>query len=62
FSSRLRSAGVGIVTSDAFAVTQPPQAVRLGLGAAPTRSALTEGLQIMADMLEQSPTMSSMIV
>jgi DNA-binding transcriptional MocR family regulator len=62
FASRLRAAGIGIVTSDAFAVTNPPEAVRLGLGAAATRASLTEGLRIIADLLEQSPAMSSIIV
>jgi DNA-binding transcriptional MocR family regulator len=62
FASRLSAAGIGIVTSDAFAVTEPPEAVRLGLGAAATRVSLTEGLRIIADLLEQSPAMSSIIV
>jgi DNA-binding transcriptional MocR family regulator len=61
-ASQLRAAGIGIVTSDAFAVTEPREAVRLGLGAAATRVSLTEGLRIIADLLEQSPAMSSIIV
>jgi DNA-binding transcriptional MocR family regulator len=62
FASRLRSVGLGVVPGDAFAVTEPPEAVRLGLGAAATRASLTQGLRIIADLLEQSPAMSSIIV
>ncbi|MEJ0095449.1 MAG: PLP-dependent aminotransferase family protein [Methylocella sp.] len=62
FASRLRSAGIGVVVSDAFALAQPPEAVRLGLGAAATREDLTQGLRIVADLLDQSPAMSSMVV
>jgi DNA-binding transcriptional MocR family regulator len=62
FASRLSSAGVGIVTSDAFALTQPTEAVRIGLGAPATRSALAEALQIVADLLNEFPVPSSMVV
>lgn len=63
FSARLRSAGIGVVTSDAFAVSAPaPEAVRLGLGAAPDREALAFGLRTVADLLMQQPTMSQMVV
>lgn len=61
-AARLRTAGIGVVTSDAFAVGQPPEAVRIGFGAAPTRERLTSSLQLIADLLGQSPTMSSMVV
>jgi hypothetical protein len=50
------------VTSDAFAVTEPPEAVRLGHGAAATLASLTEGPRIIADLLEQSPATPSIIV
>lgn len=63
FAARLRSAGIGVVTSDAFAVSGPAQeAVRLGLGAAPNQEALAAGLQTVADLLLQQPTMSAMVV
>jgi DNA-binding transcriptional MocR family regulator len=62
FASRLSSSGVGIVTSDAFALAQPPEAVRIGLGAPPSRAALTEALQIVADLLNEFPVPSSMAV
>lgn len=62
FMSLPRPAGIGIVTSDAFAVGQAPEAVRIGLGVAESRDALTRGLRTVADMLEQSPALSSTIV
>jgi DNA-binding transcriptional MocR family regulator len=62
FASRMRSTGIATVTSDAFAVARPPEAVRLALGASVSRAALDEGLRIIADLLQQSPAMSSVIV
>lgn len=62
FASRMRSTGIATVTSDAFALARPPEAVRLALGAAVSRSTLGEGLRIIADLLQQSPAMSSVIV
>jgi len=62
FASRLSSAGVGIVTSDAFALAQPPEAVRIGLGGPATRTALAEALETVADLLNQFPVLSSMVV
>ena len=62
FASRMRSTGIATVTSDAFAVERPPEAVRLALGAAVSRSTLGEGLRIIADLLQQSPAMSSVVV
>ncbi|MDB5524583.1 MAG: transcriptional regulator with domain and aminotransferase domain [Rhizobium sp.] len=62
FASRLRSAGIGVVASDAFALASPPEAVRLGLGAPETREELTRSLQTIADLLNQSPASSSMVV
>ncbi len=62
FVGRLRSAGIGIVASDAFALGAPPEAVRLGLGAPATRDELTQSLLIVADLLSQSPAISTMVV
>lgn len=62
FASRMRSTGIATVTSDAFALTRPPEAVRLALGAAVSRATLAEGLRIIADLLQQSPEMSSVVV
>ena len=43
FSARLRSAGIGVVPSDAFALSAPPEGVRLGLGGTATRDDLAQG-------------------
>jgi len=61
-ASRPRPLGIGIVSSDAFAVGPPPEAVRIGLGAAESREVLERGLREIAEMLEQSPAFSSTIV
>lgn len=61
-TARLRTAGIGVVTSDAFAVGQPPEAVRIGLGAAPTKERLMFSLELIADLASQPPAMSSMVV
>ena len=62
FSAHLRSAGIGVVGSDAFALTAPPEAVRLGLGAAAGRAELEQGLRFAADLLARSPALASMVV
>ena len=62
FASRMRTTGIATVNSDAFAVARPPEAVRLALGAAVSRSTLVQGLRIIADLLQQSPAMSSVVV
>ncbi|MBC9176522.1 aminotransferase-like domain-containing protein [Pseudoroseomonas ludipueritiae] len=62
FIARLHPAGIGIVASDGFAVSNPPEAVRIGLGAAEDRQSLRAALRRMADLLSEAPAMSSMIV
>jgi DNA-binding transcriptional MocR family regulator len=62
FLSRLRAEGVGVVSSDAFALGTPPEAVRLGLGAATTRPELETSLKTIADLLWGTPELSSMVV
>lgn len=62
FAARLRHAGVGVVASDAFAVSAPPEAVRVSLGAAPTRRDVVRGLEAIAELLHQTPAMSSFVV
>ncbi|MDY0885267.1 PLP-dependent aminotransferase family protein [Dongia soli] len=62
FVARLRSIGIGVVTSDAFALASPPEAVRVGLGAPASRAELEQGLRAMADLLAQPPAMSSLVI
>lgn len=54
FVSQLSRRGLGVVASDAFAVQPPPQAIRLGLGAARTREDLASALYLLAAALRQS--------
>jgi DNA-binding transcriptional MocR family regulator len=61
-ASRARLEGVGLVTADAFAVGRAPQAVRIGLGSPRTIGELTQGLEIVADLLARPPGSSSTIV
>jgi DNA-binding transcriptional MocR family regulator len=62
FAFRLRTVGIGVVPSDAFALGPPPEALRLALGAAPSREDLRRGLTIVANLLEEPPILSSMVV
>jgi DNA-binding transcriptional MocR family regulator len=46
--------GIAVVPSSAFAVASPvAEAVRISLGAAPDRSALTQGLKRLSELLVQ---------
>ena len=54
FVAQLFRRGLGVVASDAFAVGAPPQAIRLGLGAARTREDLASALTLLAATLRQS--------
>lgn len=60
--SRLRSIGIGIVTSDAFATAPGPEAVRLALGAPASSEELTRALRVMSDLLSKQPSFSTMVV
>ncbi|WJT01124.1 PLP-dependent aminotransferase family protein [Novosphingobium humi] len=62
FASRLRHAGIGVVTSDAFAIGPAPEALRIGLAAPLERAALETGLREIADLACQSPTLANLIV
>jgi DNA-binding transcriptional MocR family regulator len=62
FTARLRAAGIGVVASDAFAIGTPPEAVRIGLGAADSADHLRQSLGIVADLLSQSPAESSLVI
>jgi len=62
FVARLVSAGIGVVASDAFAVSARPEAVRLGLGVPATVGELSHGLQMAAALLAEAPALSSIVV
>lgn len=59
FGSHMRSAGIGVVASDAFTVDGPaPEAVRVCLGGPIRRPALKASLEFMGHALETSPEMA----
>jgi len=62
FTAKLRSVGIGVVAGDAFAVSDSPEAVRLGLGSVASREDLEASLKVIADTLDQSPTFAGMVV
>lgn len=56
FTARLGARGVGVVMSDAFAtLPDPPEAVRLSLGAPETRRDLAAALRQVRELLDQDP-------
>jgi DNA-binding transcriptional MocR family regulator len=60
FGSHVRSAGLGVVASDAFTVEgAPTEAVRVCLGGPISREALKGSLEFIAHVLEASPEMTS---
>jgi DNA-binding transcriptional MocR family regulator len=60
FVGHMRSTGVGVVASDAFATEgAPPEAVRVCLGGPADRSAVRSALEFMAHALTESPTRAS---
>ncbi|WP_159999864.1 PLP-dependent aminotransferase family protein [Roseomonas sp. 18066] len=62
FLAELRAAGIGAVASDAFALATPPEALRLGLGAAEGRGALRQGLAVVAQLLRRGPDRPRLVV
>jgi len=62
FAAQLRSGGIGVVVSDAFALTSPPpEAVRIGLGAVPSAD-LEASLAAITDCLTGAPAATAMVV
>ena len=61
FVAQLFRRGLSVVASDAFAVSAPPQAIRLGLGAARTREDLSSALHLLAATLRQSGGVSTVV-
>jgi DNA-binding transcriptional MocR family regulator len=60
FVGHMRSTGVGVVASDAFATDgAPPEAVRVCLGGPADRAAVRGALEFMAHALTESPTIAS---
>jgi DNA-binding transcriptional MocR family regulator len=62
FSSHVQRQGLAIVTAETFSVTETqPQAIRVSLGAASSRSELVQGLQILAGGLRSSAALARVI-
>jgi DNA-binding transcriptional MocR family regulator len=60
FVGHMRSTGIGVVASDAFATeSTPPEAVRVCLGGPADRQAVRGALEFMAHALAESPTLAS---
>jgi DNA-binding transcriptional MocR family regulator len=60
FVGHMRSTGIGVVASDAFATDgSPPEAVRVCLGGPPDRAAVRSALEFMAHAMAESPTLAS---
>jgi DNA-binding transcriptional MocR family regulator len=60
FVGHMRSTGIGVVASDAFATQgAPPEAVRVCLGGPPDRVAVRNALEFMAHALTESPAIAS---
>jgi DNA-binding transcriptional MocR family regulator len=62
FTSQLRSAGIFVVSSDAFALGTPPEAVRLSLGVPATKADLHASMQTISNPLTEPPALSSIVV
>jgi DNA-binding transcriptional MocR family regulator len=60
FVGQMRSTGIGVVASDAFATdTAPPEAVRVCLGGPADRPAVRGALEFMAHALAETPALAS---
>lgn len=56
FAAQMRSSGIGVVASDAFAVgTAPEQAVRVCIGGVASRHDIQHALEVIRDALNEAP-------
>ena len=62
FAARLRDMGIGVVTSDAFAVSTPLEAVRLGFGPAHDLAQFSSSIEIIAGLAAEEPDLTSLVV
>ncbi|WP_442873551.1 aminotransferase-like domain-containing protein [Devosia sediminis] len=62
FVARLRNLGISGVASDAFAIVEPPEGVRLGLGGASGVEELERSLTVVAALIKDRPALGSLIV
>lgn len=63
FTGHMRSTGIGVVASDAFATgTSPPEAVRICLGGPASRLEITNALEYAAHALAERPAVASSVI
>ena len=63
FSAHMRSSGIGVVVSDAFAVSmQPPEAVRVCIGGVADREQIQHALELIAEALHSAPMSAPAVV
>ncbi|MCA0405362.1 MAG: PLP-dependent aminotransferase family protein [Proteobacteria bacterium] len=62
FNLCARQSGLALVPSDAFAIGDAPDAIRVSLGAAPDQNTVERGLKLLATVLSQGPNTLSSIV
>ncbi|WP_034298916.1 PLP-dependent aminotransferase family protein [Herbaspirillum sp. RV1423] len=63
FAAQMKSSGIGVVASDAFAVSnEPPEAVRVCIGGIATRDDIQHALELIRDTLRVSPLVRPAVV
>jgi DNA-binding transcriptional MocR family regulator len=63
FAAQMRSSGIGVVASDAFAVSnQPPEAVRVCIGGVASRDDIQHALEMIRDTLKEAPPVRPAVV
>jgi DNA-binding transcriptional MocR family regulator len=63
FALQMKSSGIGVVASDAFAVSnQPPQAVRICIGGIASREDVVHALELIASTLRMTPAVAPAVV
>jgi DNA-binding transcriptional MocR family regulator len=63
FAAHMQSSGIGVVASDAFAVSgSPPEAVRVCIGGVAHREDIQHALELIAEALERGPVHAPAVV
>ncbi len=63
FAAQMRTSGIGVVSSDAFAVSnQPPEAVRVCIGGIASRDDIQHALEVIRDTLKVAPSIGPAVV
>ena len=63
FTAHMQSSGIGVVASDAFAVSgPPPEAVRVCIGGVANRDDIQHALESIADVLRSAPVIAPAVM